>query len=237
MSNTADMGSYVSARDAALRARLHPDYIARLARHSKIRAKRVGRKWYVEEKALDAFLIDLSAGKEARRTAMKEKRKREYVRHTESESEKLSHVIEEKIAEKVTPRAHRTIVTSVKHANLIASPGINAHALSYAVHPSVDFLHRIVALVSALIIVFGAYGLFDREFGSAAVHAFAYSAGGTAAFASVFLGANPECDSAVQRLTAAASASVQNVLISLDNAMPSGLPESSFQSANGGCAQ
>lgn len=235
MTNATDMDSYIPARDAALRARLHPDYIARLARQSKIKAKRIGRKWYVEQSALDVFLKSHSEGKEERREKMREKHKREY--HAHATESRVPDVVEEVIAEKVSPRTQHAVVTTVKHANLWSSPGMNTHAFTYAIHPSVDLLHRITALLTAFILVFGVYGLFDREFGAAAVHAVAYAASGATAFVAVTLGFSPDCTSGSQRMAAAAHVAVGNLLTSIDNAMPSGLPDTSLRPIDATCSR
>lgn len=231
MSNATEIGSYIPARDAALRARLHPDYIARLARQSKIKAKRVGRKWYVDESALEKFLKSHSEGKEERREKLRVKHKKEYLEHAQPLAR-----VDDTIAENVSPRTQHAVVTTVKHANLWATPGLNAHAVTYAMHPGIDLLHRVVALVTAFVLVFGAYGLFDREFGAAAVDALAYSASGIVAFAAVTIGFSPDCASGTQRMAAAAHLAFQNALTSIDNAMPSGLPDTSLTPLSEACA-
>lgn len=233
MTNATDIGSYIPARDAALRARLHPDYIARLARHSKIAAKRIGRKWYVEQSSLEAFLKNHTEGKEARREALRRKHKKEYLAHAASESR----AVEEAIAEQVSPRTQHAVVTTVKHANLWATPGVNAQAVTYALHPSVDFMHRIAALLTAFVLVFGIYGVIDREFGALAVDAVAYAASGTAAFVAVAFGFSPDCTSGSQRMAAAAHTAFGNIVTSIDNAMPSGLDDAPLSSLDAECAR
>lgn len=232
MSSVADTGSYIPARDAALRARLHPDYIARLARQSRIKAKRVGRKWFVDERALESFLKDHSEGKKERREKLREKHKREYLEHAQP----LVHV-DEKIAENVSPRTQHAVVTTVKHANLWATPGINAQAVTYAIHPGVDFVHRIVALLTAFVLVFGIYGLIDREFGAAAANALVYTASGATAFVAVTLGFSPDCSSDSQRMAAAAHVAIGNLIAALDNAMPSGLDDVPLVPIDAGCSR
>lgn len=235
MPHAQDIDSYIPARDAALHARLHPDYIARLARQSKIKAKRVGRKWYVEKSALDVFLKDHTEGKEARREQLREKHKREYIQH--AKPDRISHAVEAKIAETVPPRAQHAVVTSVKHSNLWATPGINAQAAAYAIHPSLDLFHRAIALVTAIVLVFGAYGLIDREFGAAAVDAVAYSASGAAAFAAVTLGFSPDCTSTSQRMAASAHVAFDNLITSIDNALPSGLQDTPLTPIDSTCSR
>jgi hypothetical protein len=235
MTNATDIGSYIPARDAALRARLHPDYIARLARQSKIKAKQVGRKWYVEQSALDAFLKDHSESKKNRREQLREKHKREYIQHAKPEN--ISHVVEEKIVETVPPRARHAVVTTVKHANLWASPGVNAQAMTYAIHPGVDLFHRAIALITAVVLVFGAYGVIDREFGAAAIDALAYTASGAVAFTAVTLGFSPDCSSGTQRMAAAAHVAFGNLVTSIDNALPSGLQDAPLTPIDSACSR
>lgn len=222
MSHVADMGSYIPARDAALEVRLHPDYIARLARQERIQGKRVGRRWYVDPVSLQQFLSEQSAEKEERRERLKKARRREY---GSGAGETAITAIEETIAENVPHRTHRAVATGVRHAGVLSTPGINMHAVSYAIHPGTDFLHRLVALISAIIIVFGGYSLLDREFGAAVAQGISNTAIVAGSFALVLAGSTPECASYTQRMAAAAHTGLQNALISLENMMPSGLAE------------
>ena len=157
MSHPADIDSYVPAREAALRVRLDPDYVSRLARQSRIRGRQVGRRWYVDQVSLDAFLAEQAAAKESRREEIKNLRRKEYEQlHEEQADDSAITAIEEAIAENVAPQAHQVVTKGVQHAGLISTPGLNAHALSYAIHPGVDFFHRVVALMTAFVLVFGA---------------------------------------------------------------------------------
>jgi len=219
MMSTAEIGQYLLAREAATRARLHPDYISRLARESKIASKRVGRRWYIDSTSLDAFLAEQSAEKEAWRQELKEKRRKEYVNLVKEPVE----VIKESIAENVAPQAHRVVASSIQRTSLFAAPGLNVHAMGYVVHPWADFLHRIAALVTAFVLVFGTYGLIDRQFGNLMGDAIVRGTSNAAAASIVLAGGEPDCDSGMERSLAALAALVRNAITALDDAMPSGL--------------
>ncbi|MFZ2555642.1 MAG: hypothetical protein WAX57_02280 [Minisyncoccia bacterium] len=117
------------------------------------------------------------------------------------------------LSKKTIPTTHRAIVGAVRNANLISTPGAASHAFGYIVHPGVDFMHRILALLTAFAIVLGGYSFFDREFGAFALDTIVYSASAATAAASIFMGAVPECDSREER-TAAVSA-FKNAMLSL----------------------
>lgn len=209
MTGNTDTGSYVLARDAALRANVRPDYIARLARQSRIKGTQVGRKWYVDATDLNAFLAAQSSGTKPRQRDV------HTVARTPGRS--TSTIEDQKIVDAVAPHAHHVAATGVRHANFFSAPGVNAHAVSYVIHPGMDFFHKLVALVTAIVIVFSVYGVFDREFGNAAINAIAYSTTAGAALAAAFFGASPDCHSGAQRMAATAYISMHNILVSLDN--------------------
>ncbi len=219
MSTSSDIPNYIPARDAALKVRLHPDYISRLARESKITSKRVGRRWYIDPQSLDAFLAEQTAEKEAWRQELKEKRRKEYVNLVKEPVE----VIKESISENVAPQAHRVVASSLQRTSLFAAPGLNVHAFAYVVHPWADFLHRIAALLTAIILVFGTYGLIDRQFGNLMGDAIVSGASNAAAASIVLAGGEPDCDSAVQKGLAALSRSIRTAITAVDDLMPSGL--------------
>lgn len=226
MSTISDMGTYISAREAATRARLHPDYISRLARESKILSRRVGRRWYVDPKSLDAFLEEQSVGKEAWRQELKEKRRTEYKKppvHEERErlAAPIAH-IEEKLAETTTPQVKNAVEGTIRYSAL-TTPGVGTHMASYVIHPGVDFLHRLIALMTAIVLVFGTYALIDREFGSTAASLVARAASNLAAVSVVAIGGRPDCTSGAQRFVASATSALRDVIAAIDAVMPSGI--------------
>lgn len=48
--------AYISIRDAAVNSRLSTEYLARLARSGRLRAKMVGRMWFIGTDLLQQFL-------------------------------------------------------------------------------------------------------------------------------------------------------------------------------------
>jgi excisionase family DNA binding protein len=58
---TIDGLSYISIRDAAVSSRLSTEYLARLARSGRIRARMIGRTWFIETDSLQQFLSTRTA--------------------------------------------------------------------------------------------------------------------------------------------------------------------------------
>jgi hypothetical protein len=48
--------TYISIRDASVSSRLSTEYLARLARSGRIRARMIGRMWFIETHSLQQFL-------------------------------------------------------------------------------------------------------------------------------------------------------------------------------------
>jgi hypothetical protein len=48
--------TYISIRDAAVSSRLSTEYLGRLARQHRLRARTVGRMWFIETHSLQQFL-------------------------------------------------------------------------------------------------------------------------------------------------------------------------------------
>jgi hypothetical protein len=49
--------NYISIRDAAADSHLSTEYLARLARSGRIRARMIGRMWFIETDSLQQFLF------------------------------------------------------------------------------------------------------------------------------------------------------------------------------------
>jgi excisionase family DNA binding protein len=49
--------NYISIRDAAAASHLSTEYLARLARSGRIRARMIGRTWFIETDSLQQFLF------------------------------------------------------------------------------------------------------------------------------------------------------------------------------------
>src|SRR4051812_36303857 len=69
---------FISASDAAERANLSRDYIARLCRDGKVQGRRVGKNWYVEPKSLFTFLGIKEQTKAERNEKLSIERRKEY---------------------------------------------------------------------------------------------------------------------------------------------------------------
>jgi hypothetical protein len=48
--------TYISIRDAAVASHLSTEYLARLARQHRLRARMLGRTWFIEHCSLQQFL-------------------------------------------------------------------------------------------------------------------------------------------------------------------------------------
>ena len=69
---------YISAVAAAQESNLTRDYIARLCREGKIKAKRLGKIWYVEHPTLQSFLLEHRFALNRKYKELAEQRAREY---------------------------------------------------------------------------------------------------------------------------------------------------------------
>ena len=143
---------YMSAAYAADSFGFNKDYVARLARSGKIPAKREGRVWYVAENSFKEYIIYQEYFAAQRKSTLMQVRRREYSAATNKEPHMA---IDGKPA-------------SVRHANRSitgAAKTLQAHSIQvaplYAVNPLVDFLHKVASIATAVIIVFGGYGLFE----------------------------------------------------------------------------
>lgn len=121
--------------------------------------------------------------------------------------------ITQPFSKKTIPATHRALTEAVRNANLVSTPGAAAHAFGYVIHPGIDFMHRILALITAFSVVLGGYSFFDREFGNFAFETAVYSASAATAAAGVLIGAIPECESRHNRI--AAVSAFKNALLSL----------------------
>ena len=48
--------TYISIRDDTVASHLSPEYLARLARQHRLRARMIGRTWFIETHSLEQFL-------------------------------------------------------------------------------------------------------------------------------------------------------------------------------------
>ena len=68
----ADGTPCVSSADAAQRAGLSRDYVARLCHDGKVRGRQIGKNWYVDEKSLGHFLSEQARAKEERAVELRD---------------------------------------------------------------------------------------------------------------------------------------------------------------------
>src|SRR3989344_3831283 len=69
---------FVSAQEAAEISNLTRDYVARLCRDGRVRGRRIGKNWYVDELALKDFLVQQEYIKAKRREELVRERQEEY---------------------------------------------------------------------------------------------------------------------------------------------------------------
>jgi excisionase family DNA binding protein len=55
--------TYISIREAAIASHLSTEYLSRLARQHRLRARMVGRMWFIEPESLQQFLSTRPAQK------------------------------------------------------------------------------------------------------------------------------------------------------------------------------
>ncbi len=73
-----DGQKHLSAGDASSSAGLSRDYIARLCRDGRLRGRRIGKNWYVDEGSLQKYLVEQEHAKTIRREQLSDERVREY---------------------------------------------------------------------------------------------------------------------------------------------------------------
>src|SRR3989344_2673002 len=185
---------YISAQEAANASNLTRDYIARLCRDNKVRGRRVGKNWYVDEGSLKGFLIQQEYAKSKRHEELTEQRLKEYksVRvpvqkqkfSEEKDSASTKELRELPFEKKNTPsllrprafnvqeKIARAVASSEKSLTRVSkmtrTPGaldsaVHSYA-SYALSPTVEFLHKLTALTVAFMLTFGTYSFVDPQY-------------------------------------------------------------------------
>ncbi|MEK7098475.1 MAG: helix-turn-helix domain-containing protein, partial [Patescibacteria group bacterium] len=151
---------YISAADAATSFALHRDYVARLARTGKIKAKRVGKNWYVSEKSMQSFVINQEFTNAKRKRDLGFERRRAYVAAATKSG--LPKGVAYKSQQPRVKFDARLALAAAVAKKKVSAQSLHATPL-YAMHPALDFLHRAAALVTALALVFGSYAFADPE--------------------------------------------------------------------------
>src|SRR3989338_8581309 len=180
---------YVSAGQAASFLGITRDYVARLCKEAKLAGRRVGREWYVSNDSLRSFLVDQEYTKARRREDLAETRRHEDQvnsqngGHTAGTVAPYASVVASSAAQhrapatvpppaaaSQTPYAHQALAHAMKKQahNIISSePLAAAGSLRVPVHaltPSMDILHRLVALMVAVLFTAGTYAFIDAEY-------------------------------------------------------------------------
>ncbi|HWO06954.1 MAG TPA: helix-turn-helix domain-containing protein, partial [Candidatus Paceibacterota bacterium] len=159
---------YISAREAARLADVTRDYVARLARLKQIRARRVGKNWYVDEISLKEFLVKQEYFHAKRKNALVHDRKREY-RKALRDAIAVAQG-NQAVSSSKEPKAEVQFASSMRAAfgKVLARknvPTIQRARVSplYIAHPAFDFAHKVAALVTAFVLVFGTYAYVHPE--------------------------------------------------------------------------
>ncbi|MEK7509243.1 MAG: helix-turn-helix domain-containing protein, partial [Patescibacteria group bacterium] len=185
---------YLSAADAAASSGLHRDYVARLAREGKIRAKRIGKSWYVNKASFEEFLVRQEYEHAKRRKELMHDRRREYIRasriaHGKEATLSFSKDVLTSLSSTTTETKEkakslvRTGTYNVQRALAIAASRAQAHAgvpvshfaAFHVPHPVTEFAHKAVALITAFVLIFGAYSLVDARYARFALETMRHS--------------------------------------------------------------
>ena len=181
---------YISASSAAETSDLTRDYVARLCREGKVSGHRIGKNWYVNQESLSSFLLKQNYQKAARREELVRERLGEYHHLGVLPSvERRPRVAKETFrtqANKVFSSAREGFTVQAALAKAAAKrvsvlPGGVLHAVastgsnlsthgvsSHAFPPLSNFLHKILAITTALLLTVGAYTLVDADAGALA---------------------------------------------------------------------
>jgi hypothetical protein len=161
---------YISATDAASSSGFTRDYVGKLCRIGKVRAKRVGKNWYVDQASLQSFLISQKYARSQRQELLSKERTIEYQSATASSAAK-------KEISTITARSEKAkSAVSAGASSLLNTPAGIGHAALQAAHvpvstalPLLDVMHKMTALLAACVVIFGTYALVDPNGASAAL--------------------------------------------------------------------
>jgi hypothetical protein len=179
---------YISIRRAAEQIDLSRDYMARLCKKNVIDAHRVGSVWYVDIVSVRAYLRAQDYAREYRRKKLAIERSYEYqnkspVRIDKSVVPEVTEVLPVPVMVYATD-AHKRMRRAIEHRSDAAfsalsesgrMPGVFRAALDlpsqalvhipvHAISPTMELIHRMAALVSAFVLVFGTYSYFDPQY-------------------------------------------------------------------------
>ncbi|MBI2610881.1 excisionase family DNA-binding protein [Candidatus Kaiserbacteria bacterium] len=161
-----DGARYISATEAAELANLSRDYVARLCKEGRLSGKRVGKHWYVNRDSLQEFVLRQEHARAKRRDELTRERREEY--RAEAGGSRFQ------IAPRMAPRVQSALVSAVQpqaasFARAISSAPLQAASLgkqvgAHALPPLADTLHKLVAIVTALLFTVGTYLFVDAQY-------------------------------------------------------------------------
>ncbi|MDO8552082.1 MAG: hypothetical protein Q7S01_00970, partial [bacterium] len=172
---------YISAVAAAQESNLTRDYIARLCREGRIRAKRVGKNWYVDHPSLKSFLVEHKFSLDKHRAELARERAHEY-RASVNKSVKPSissdirsraeavsaPAPDHSVPPRTLPNFKEQVLRKFSSRNISLPVGIGDSALRLATHATttlnplpVEILHKLTALLVALSLTVGTYAMTD----------------------------------------------------------------------------
>ncbi len=171
-----DGRNYISAADAAQEAGCTRDYISLLCRQGKVRARRLGRNWYVDSAGFRSFLVSKEYRMSKHRKELSGVRTREYKNGGISgdRREGIHESLKRALAGQM-PRAAKavsaltTAPAGAAEAVLRTAGQSLAHIPLYTVTPGGEFLQKVTALTFSLLVVFGVYAVIQPEFTSYAI--------------------------------------------------------------------
>ncbi|PIR83523.1 hypothetical protein COU18_03840, partial [Candidatus Kaiserbacteria bacterium CG10_big_fil_rev_8_21_14_0_10_51_14] len=168
---------YISANEAASSVGFTRDYIARMCRQGKIKSRRVAKNWYVDYGSFQDFLITRTHSKSLRQESLKQERVEEYrkgissfipaqIVHTASLGSERANEVHKLLSNALTSRVGKSIepVSHLSHVPAgFTQTALFSHVPGSVLSPFTEFLHKAIALVSALLLTFGTYAIADQR--------------------------------------------------------------------------
>jgi hypothetical protein len=170
---------FISAASAAKEFGFVRDYLARLCRQGLVRGRQVGRNWYIDHRALQQFFIQQAHRKELAREELRRERRVERASAQAAPPQKFRNAPATRAANDPSSDLRRAVIivppggfhalarTALERAQTVAhTPSAHAlaHAPTYALSPLAEFLHKVAALMLAVMLTFGTYALVDPQY-------------------------------------------------------------------------
>src|SRR3989344_280670 len=173
---------YISASEAAELVGFSRDYVARLCKDGKLLAKRIGKQWYASHESLQQFAVAQEYERAKRRDELARSRREEYKSGPNGTLAQMPDVRprdSERLAASVTPRIpsyiHAVLSSAVRTPACVSAAraisSVPLHAVSagkqvgvHALPPLGDALHKLLAIVTALLFTVGTYFFVDAQY-------------------------------------------------------------------------